>query len=201
MKYFIFLFLSISMFSQKREITYNLHFNNSEKSSSITIKEEKKMLLLEYKLIDSISSALNKDKKYNRILRKIEKLSFKPENLKRIENYVYQLNIIKEKYFFYKSDRILVPISGNEIFYNDFNNLFNTHVAILKNKKKTRIVLDSNRNIETILKFNNDIKIIFMTSPDEKSHPILISFLKNTLNLYREQKQNNFLKKEYIYNY
>ena len=90
------------MFSQKREITYNLHFNNSEKSSSITIKEEKKMLLLEYKLIDSISSALNKDKKYNRILRKIEKLSFKPENLKRIENYVYQLNIIKEKYFFYK---------------------------------------------------------------------------------------------------
>lgn len=201
MKYFIFLFLSISMFSQKREITYNLHFNNSEKSSSITIKEEKKMLLLEYKLIDSISSALNKDKKYNRILRKIEKLSFKPENLKRIENYVYQLNIIKEKYFFYKSDRILVPISGNEIFYNDFNNLFNTHVDILKNKKKTRIVLDSNRNIETILKFNNDIKIIFMTSPDEKSHPILISFLKNTLNLYREQKQNNFLKKEYIYNY
>ncbi|WP_264549334.1 hypothetical protein [Flavobacterium sp. N2820] len=201
MKYFIFLFLSISMFSQKREITYNLHFNNSEKSSSITIKEEKKMLLLEYKLIDSISSALNKDKKYNRILRKIEKLSFKPENLKRIENYVYQLNIIKEKYFFYKSDRILVPISENEIFYNDFNNLFNTHVDILKNKKKTRIVLDSNRNIETILKFNNDIKIIFMTSPDEKSHPILISFLKNTLNLYREQKQNNFLKKEYIYNY
>jgi hypothetical protein len=189
------------MFSQKREITYNLHFNNSEKSSSITIKEEKKMLLLEYKLIDSISSALNKDKKYNRILRKIEKLSFKPENLKRIENYVYQLNIIKEKYFFYKSDRILVPISENEIFYNDFNNLFNTHVDILKNKKKTRIVLDSNRNIETILKFNNDIKIIFMTSPDEKSHPILISFLKNTLNLYREQKQNNFLKKEYIYNY
>ena len=201
MKYFIFLFLSISMFSQKREITYNLHFNNSEKSSSITIKEEKKMLLLEYKLIDSISSALNKDKKYNRILRKIEKLSFKPEKLKRIENYVYQLNIIKEKYIFYKSDRILVPISENEIFYNDFNNLFNTHVDILKNKKKTRIVLDSNRNIETILKFNNDIKIIFMTSPDEKSHPILISFLKNTLNLYREQKQNNFLKKEYIYNY
>ena len=31
--------------------------------------------------------------------------------------------------------------------------------------------------------------------------PFLISFLKNSLNLYREQKQNNFLSKEYIYNY
>ena len=47
------------MFSQKREITYNLHFNNSEKSSLITIKEENKMLFLQYKLIDSISSDLN----------------------------------------------------------------------------------------------------------------------------------------------
>lgn len=201
MKYFLFLFISISMFAQKREIIFNLDFNNTEKSSSIHIKEENKMLFLEYKLIDSISSALNKDKKYNRILRKIEKLSFKEENLKLIENHLYQLNIIKEKYIFYKSDSILVPISENEIFYNDFNNLFNTHVDILKNKKKTRIVLDSNRSIQTILKSNNDIKIIPMMSPDEKSHPILISFLKNTLDLYREQKQNNFLSKEYIYNY
>ena len=94
-----------------------------------------------------------------------------------------------------------ISISENEIFYNDFNNLFNTHVDILKNKKKTRIVLDSNRNIETILKFNNDIKIISMISPDEKSHPILISLLKKTFKLYRTQKQNNFLKEEYIYNY
>ena len=201
MKYFIFLFLSISMFSQKREITYNLHFNNSEKSSSITIKEEKKMLLLEYKLIDSISSALNKDKKYNRILRKIEKLSFKPENSKLIENHVYQLNIITEKYIFHKTDTLLISLSENEIYYNDFINLFNTHVDILKNKKKTRIVLDSNRSIQTILKFNNDINIISMISPTEKSHPILISFLKNTFDLYREQKQNDFLKEEYIYNY
>ena len=167
----------------------------------ITIKEENKMLFLQYKLIDSISSDLNKDKKYNRILRKIEKLSFKAENLKLIENHLYQLNIIKEKYIFYKSDSILVPISENEIFYNDFNNLFNTHVDILKNKKKTRIVLDSQRSIQTILKSNDDIKIIPMMSPDEKSHPLLISFLKNSLNLYREQKQNNFLSKEYIYNY
>jgi len=201
MKYFLFFFISISMFSQKREITYNLHFNNSEKSSLITIKEENKMLFLQYKLIDSISSDLNKDKKYNRILRKIEKLSFKAENLKLIENHLYQLNVIKEKYIFYKSDSILVPISENEIFYNDFNNLFNTHVDILKNKKKTRIVLDSQRSIQTILKSNDDIKIIPMMSPDEKSHPLLISFLKNSLNLYREQKQNNFLSKEYIYNY
>lgn len=201
MKYFLLLFISISTFAQKREIIFNLHFNNTEKSSSIHIKEENKMLFLEYKLIDSISSALNKDKKYNRILRKIEKLSFKEENLKLIENHLYQLNIIKEKYIFYKSDSILVPISENEIFYNDFNNLFNTHVDILKNKKKTRIVLDSQRSIQTILKSNDDIKIIPMMSPDEKSHPILISFLKNTLDLYREQKQNDFLKKEYIYNY
>lgn len=201
MKYFLFFFISISTFAQKREIIFNLHFNNTEKSSSIRIKEENKMLFLEYKLIDSISSALNKDKKYNRILRKIEKLSFKEENLKLIENHLYQLNIIKEKYIFYKSDSILVPISENEIFYNDFNNLFNTHVDILKNKKKTRIVLDSQRSIQAILKSNDDIKIIPMMSPDEKSHPLLISFLKNSLNLYREQKQNNFLSKEYIYNY
>jgi len=40
-----------------------------------------------------------------------------------------------------------------------------------------------------------------MISPTEKSHPILISFLKNTFDLYREQKQNDFLKEEYIYNY
>lgn len=189
------------MFSQKREITYNLHFNNSEKSSLITIKEENKMLFLQYKLIDSISSDLNKDKKYNRILRKIEKLSFKAENLKLIENHLYQLNIIKEKYIFYKSDSILVPISENEIFYNDFNNLFNTHKDVLMNKRKPHIVLDSNRSIQTILKFNNDINIISMISPTEKSHPILISFLKNTFDLYREQKQNDFLKEEYIYNY
>ena len=70
-----------------------------------------------------------------------------------------------------------------------------------KNKKKARIVLDSQRSIQTILKSNDDIKIIPMMSPDEKSHPLLISFLKNSLNLYREQKQNNFVSKEYIYNY
>lgn len=201
MKYFIFFLISISIFSQKREITYNLHFNNTEKSSLIRIKEENKMLFLEYKLIDSISSALNKDKKYNRILRKIKKLSFKPENSKLIENHVYQLNIITEKYIFHKTDTLLISLSENEIYYNDFINLFNTHVDILKNKKKTRIVLDSNRSIQTILKSNDDIKIIPMMSPDEKSHPLLISFLKNSLNLYREQKQNNFLSKEYIYNY
>lgn len=201
MKYFLFFFISISMFSQKREITYNLHFNNSEKSSLITIKEENKMLFLEYKLIDSISSALNKDKKYNRILRKIKKLSFKPENLKLIENHVYQLNIITEKYIFHKTDTLLISLSENEIYYNDFNNLFNTHKDVLMNKRKPHIVLDSNRSIQTILKFNNDINIISMISPTEKSHPILISFLKNTFDLYREQKQNDFLKEEYIYNY
>ena len=64
MKYFLFLFLSISMIAQKREITFNLNFNNTKKSSIIRIKEEKKILSVEYKLIDSISSAIKKDKKY-----------------------------------------------------------------------------------------------------------------------------------------
>jgi len=201
MKYFLFLFLSISMIAQKREITFNLNFNNTKKSSIIRIKEEKKTLSVEYKLIDSISSAIKKDKRHKRTLRKIENLSTKPENLNLLENYVYELYVIREKYSINKSDSILVSISENEIFYNDFNNLFNTHVDILKNKKKTRIVLDSNRSIQTILKFNNDINIISMISPTEKSHPILISFLKNTFDLYREQKQNDFLKEEYIYNY
>lgn len=194
-------FFTYSICAQSRQISIDLYLSNNQKGFLIKITEQKEKLFIEYKLLDSVSNKLYQDKKYNRILRKINNIASNPEETKTLEKYIYELNLIKEKYSYYKTDSLLIPFSENGIYYNDFNNLFNTHKDVLINKRKPHIVLDSNRNMSFTLKTKDQIQIIAIPSPTEKSHPILISFLKNTFDLYRKQKQNDFLKEEYIYNY
>lgn len=188
-------------FCQNKEISFQGYSHSKKKGFQVTVSEKDDFLKVEFLKLDTISNQINNDKNYKRNSTKIRKLTkSKNPSPRLIEQLAIEYIELRNKYTFQKKDIIILNRNQYQSYNDSFLQIFKTPIDVLKKQKKTRIVLDG-KLISTILKNKNRKLLINLNSPNETSNPILISFLKETLNLYRIQNIDNNSNSEYTLGY
>jgi hypothetical protein len=128
-------------------------------------------------------------------------------NLQKIEyddliKYVMEMDKIREKYTQYKTDTLLIISENNQNYINLYSEVTSSPKKVLENsiEGKLRIVLDG-YSITFDITTETRTDRILLQSPNKESHPILYNFIKETFNIYREEKKNDFLDNEYTFRF
>jgi len=197
------LLFSLTVFSQNSELSFRKHSRSNPKGFKIKIAEKDTELKMVIRLIDSVSNEIEKDKKYIRLNKKIRRFmeSKRMPDINLVKSTVIKLNEIEEKYLYCKKDSLIINKSDFIEYTNSYLQILNSPMDVLEYQKNTIIVLDSNWTLTFITKSNSKNDMLNMPSPNEKSYPILIGFLKKSFELYRSEKKNDFLNKEYTFKY
>ncbi len=79
-------------------------------------------------------------------------------------------------------------------FDNLLNIIFSSSNDLLENKlaNQNRLMLDGTQ-VKFILTDNDKSRTIYAYSPCKTSHPLLTTLIRETMNIYRQTKNNNFL--------
>lgn len=197
----ILLLFCVNVFSQNNELSFRRYSYTKSKGYKIKIKESEDKIFIEIKLADSISKKLHNDKSYIKLKKRRSKLTSdnKAQDIELIKSMALEFDELRDKYTFYKTDTLVLDKELFSKYYNAFNQILSSPTdIILENKKDKRIVLDG-YNITFIMKTKKHQDILNLNSPNEESHPILIKFLKNTFEMYRNEKKNDFLNREYTF--
>jgi hypothetical protein len=101
---------------------------------------------------------------------------------------------ISERHTHYTKDSILFNTQANTSYIKLLNKVINTNTSALESvsSKNTRIILDGTHFV-FIIKALNQNRRVFADSPTQKSYPILYALLHQTIELYRNKKNNTFL--------
>ena len=195
----IFLIYFTNVFCQDKEISFEAYSHMRKKGFKISVIEKQDFFVIETQKLDTISKKMNEDKQYKKLSKKHDNLS-KSENydIREIQSLAIEYLEISNKYSITEIDSLIIDKSQFIYYYNLFAQIFKTPINILENKNNTRIVLDGH-SIYTIIKNKSRIVYLPLQSPNEKSHPILFNFLKETLNLCRKERPNNTLNTEYTF--
>lgn len=188
-------------FCQNKEISFHGYSHSKKKGFKATVSENDDFLIIEFLKLDTISNQIYNDKNFKRNSKKIRKLTnSKNPSLRLIEQLAIENIELNNKYTSQKKEIIIINRNQYKSYNDSFLQIFKTPIDVIKNNKKTRIVLDG-KLISIILKNKNRKLLINLNSQNETSNPILISFLKETLNLYRIQNIDNKLNLDYTLGY
>lgn len=168
------------------------------KGFSIKIMEFENQMMIEARLLDSISDTMSNDKQYKKIIKNHD--SKEPKDFRIKEPDEITFSEIISKYATLEKDTLIINNSQCIDFQNSFHQIFKTPLDVLENKKRVRIVLDG--HIVTFTIKNKSAKAYLqLRSPNENSHPVLFNFLKEAIALFRKEKSNDFLEAAYIFSY
>jgi hypothetical protein len=197
------IFLNLYAFGQEESISFSAYNHQKDKGFLIKIFEKENDLLIEYKLADTVSDLLKKDRKYKRLIKKTI-LNPNPENIEYIDimKYAMEMDKIRDKYTQYKTDTLFIDNENNQNYINLYSEVTSSSKKVLENsiEGKFRIVLDG-YSITFDITTETRTDRILLQSPNKESHPILYNFIKETFNIYREEKKNDFLDKEYTFGF
>lgn len=196
----ILLLFYLNIFSQSIELSFGRYSFTEAKGYKVKIKENQENVIIELKLADSISTKLDTDKKYKKLRKKLNRIGSqnKQTDIEVLKSIALKFDKLFEKYTFYKTDFLILDKILFSEYYNEFEKIINCPTTILENKNNSRIVLDG-YIITFIKKTEKHEEFLNIDSPDEKSHPILIKFIKDTFEVFRNENKNNFVDKEYTF--
>ena len=189
-----------NLFSQNNEVSFGRYSFMESKGYKVKIKENQADIIIELKLADSISTKLDSDKKYRRLIRKFNRIGSQSNqtDIEVLKSIALDFDKLYEKYTFYKTDVLILDKVIFSEYYNEFTKIINCPISILENKNDSRIVLDG-YFLTFIKKTEKQENFLNLNSPNEKSHPFLINFLKETFKVFRNENKNNFVDKEYTF--
>ena len=103
---------------------------------------------------------------------------------------------ISKKHTHYSMDSVLVSTKSTPLYTKLLNKVANISTDSLENSKANidRVVLDGT-HFDFHIKRLNQQRVVRAHSPTQKSHPILYDLLHQTMELYRNKKNNTFLTK------
>ena len=198
---FLFFIFPQYLFSQIADNKFSIIIGTTSVSGDrflINIYKNKNDLKIVYSIRDSVDdSSLELNQYYqaykDTLLRLFNNLN---ENRKDFKLYADKMDSLREQYSYYSKDSIILKPEKNIAYSNLLQEIFVTSTEKLENKEgnKNRFSLDG-----TIFKFHllssAENRIIYAHSLREKSHPLLYQLLSETLNVYRQTKNNQFLDK------
>lgn len=160
----------------------------------VSILKSSNKIKIVYKIKDSISSKADSDMnlaKYRKIILQVSDLS---SNHDTVLTYLKKIDSVNHLYTFYSLDSLEFGKKEKKEYNKLLNEVFNSSTEALENAigNKHRVVLDG-ISVSFNLSKNGAGRMIYTHSPNLTSHPLLICLLKQTMDLYRGIKKNDFL--------
>lgn len=162
----------------------------------INIAKQNDNLKLVYGLRDSVSYRLNLDKKYN-ALNDLVIASFATASRDSLVKLGAKQDSFRSVYSFYSKDSISVPVSD-----------VNSYIELLKKINKTGNMELTNSSANAarnqregpLFEFRiispKESRVVYAQYPTASTNPLLYQLITESLKLYRDKKQNNFLDKK-----
>jgi len=163
----------------------------------INIHKTKKQIKVIYSFLDSIaSSKLRKDKNYINTKKYYKSISNKQQGLANdsVQRYYSMLGDVLNKYKVYTKDSITLKLTTDTSYDNLINSIISTSKEQLENLEvsKKRTFLDG---ISFTFKItaNGTTRTVYADTPDKMSHPQLYRLIKESMAVYRNRNNNDFL--------
>lgn len=148
-----------------------------------------------YSAIDSFNRAYFKDKRVAELLHNY--VPFDTNNPKPYLEHQHTLDSLEKIYSYYKKDSLLLKAADNLSFINIIYEIISTPKEELENREATKkvAVLDGG-NYSFIIKTNKTTKYVYAYPLlDPVLHSLLYKLLMEVQNIYKQNKQHNFLDK------
>lgn len=200
------LFLSIIfhhyLFCQKSSNNYSIIINATTSVSDsefiVNIHKSPNDIKIVYILRDSVDDISLEQNKYHTVYKDTLFKLFNDLSANRntFTLYASKLDSLTKLYSYYRKDSILLDVKTNISYNNLLNKIVRSTREELENKvgNKNRVTLDGTSFRFNVITSNQD-KFIYANSPRETSHPLLYQLISETLNIYRQTKNNMFLDK------
>lgn len=197
-------FLATSGFAQRNNQSYELYIKAftaySINDFTITIKKAKRRTKIIYAKNDGINHVLvSQDKEFERVSKLyFESNYFDDPNSSKGKEYSNQFEKLMQRYFIYTKDSLNFKNKRNLLFIQLLDTFF-SESKYLENKEELRKddVLNWAR-IQLIMKSKEKGEVNFLIeslSPD--THPQTYKLVRESLNLYRNNRPNSFMDKQY----
>ena len=175
-------------------ITIRATTSVSGQAFSVDIFRNEDNIKVLYKTKESLSDKIETDSnltKHRKALMSVKNLT--PQN-DTVSFYLEQIDSINQVYTKYGVDSLQFNKTENKEFDSLLNAILSSSSEILENKSvsKNNVVLDG-----TLIRFKitNDqtSRVIYAYSPSSTTYPLLNKLITQTLDLYRQTKNNDFL--------